>query len=37
MEILKDDNMVKLLGIVHKTIIPYFLAYADKQRKLNFS
>jgi uncharacterized protein YjgD (DUF1641 family) len=30
MELLKDPEMVKLLGIVHKTLIPYYLAYANK-------
>ena len=36
MDILKDEDMVKLLSIVHKTILPYFLAYADKNRFMSF-
>lgn len=36
MEVLKDDEMVKLLSIVHRTLIPYYLAYANPSRYINF-
>ena len=29
-EILQDENMIKMLGILHKTIVPYFSFYANK-------
>jgi hypothetical protein len=38
MEILKDQNMVQILGQVHKAVTPYFLFYAEKKtEKMNFA
>ena len=29
MELLKDQNIVDLLGCVHKSVMPFYLYYAD--------
>ena len=31
MEILKDDNIVEILGCVHKSMMPYYSYYADQK------
>ena len=36
MELLKDEEMIKLLGLVHKTMLPYYEAYCDKKRLISF-
>ena len=36
MDILKDDAVVELLGIVHKTIFPYFCYYSNKDSLINY-
>lgn len=36
MEILKDETMVDLLSIIHKSLIPYFSFYANTQNLMNF-
>lgn len=36
MEILKDDSIVELLGVVHKTMLPYFAFYANNKGMMNF-
>ena len=35
MEILKDKEMVDLLGVVHKTILPFYECYADRDHLVN--
>ena len=35
-EILKDEEIVILLQLVHKTIFPYYQFYADLDSLLNF-
>jgi len=35
-EILKDPEMVGFLGVVHKTMIPYYYHYADTKGLMNF-
>ena len=37
MEMLKDENMIEALGIVHKMFTPYYLYYADTHGFMNFT
>lgn len=37
MEMLKDDEMIEALGIVHKVFTPYFIFYADTRGFMNFT
>ena len=34
MELLKDQNIVDLLGCVHKSVMPFYLYYADQKNSL---
>lgn len=36
MEILKDEQIVELLGCVHKTLLPFFAFYANNKGLMNF-
>jgi len=36
MEMLQDDEMIELLGIIHKSMVNYFKMYADNQSFMNF-
>ena len=36
MKILKQDDVLELLGIVHKTLYPYYMHYADDQGFMQF-
>ena len=36
MEILKDNDVLELLGIVHKTLYPYYIYYADDNGYMQF-
>lgn len=36
MEILKDEFMVELLSNVHKSLLPYYLFYANNKGLMNF-
>jgi hypothetical protein len=36
MEILKDEFMVELLGLVHKSLLPYYAFYANNKGLMNF-
>lgn len=37
MDMLKDENMIEALGIVHKMFTPYYLYYADTHGFMNFT
>lgn len=37
MEMLKDEDMIEALGIVHKMFTPYFVFYADTHGFMNFT
>ena len=37
MEMLKDDDMIEALGIVHKVFTPYYTFYADTHGFMNFT
>ena len=36
MEILKDDEMVDLLSVVHKSMLPYYNYYANHKGLMTF-
>jgi hypothetical protein len=36
MEILRDEYMVEILSIVHKTMVPYFQFYSNTKGLINF-
>lgn len=36
MEILKDNDILELLGIVHKTLYPYYEYYSDDNNLMQF-
>jgi hypothetical protein len=36
MNILKDDDVLELLGIVHKTLFPYYEYYSDDNGLMQF-
>lgn len=36
MEMLQDDEMIELLGIIHKSMVNYFKMYTDNQSFMNF-
>jgi hypothetical protein len=36
MNILKDDEVLELLGIVHKTLYPYYIHYANSEGLMQF-
>lgn len=35
MDILKDEQIVELLGCIHKTLLPYFSFYANNKGLMN--
>lgn len=37
MEMLKDEEMIEALGIVHKVFAPYYIFYADSHGFMNFT
>ena len=37
MSILKDEEMVKILTLVHKSLLPYYLYYASPKALMNFN
>lgn len=37
MEMLKDEDMIEALGIIHKMFTPYFIFYADTHGFMNFT
>jgi len=36
MDILKDESMVDLLSVVHKSLLPYFLFFANTKGLMNY-
>jgi hypothetical protein len=36
MTILKNDDVLELLGIVHKTLYPYYVDYSDENNLMEF-